>query len=155
RAWKATDVKSRNEALLMGLALTQAETWIAKRPDDIPAADRQFIMLSSRASQQKKLRVQARLWGVAIGEAIAIFLGFLIWVNQSFVKEQWNWNATMLPYRVANFDPYVLKPEAERALKPGEPFRECATDCPEMIVVPAGRFMMGAPPDEPFRYDNE
>ena len=44
----------------------------------------------------------------------------------------------MRPYRVANFDPYVLKPDAERALKPLASFRECAKDCPEMIVIPAG-----------------
>jgi formylglycine-generating enzyme required for sulfatase activity len=31
----------------------------------------------------------------------------------------------------------------ERALKPGDSFKECR-DCPEMIVVPAGRFMMGS-----------
>ena len=36
---------------------------------------------------------------------------------------------------------HVLSPDAERALKPGQAFRECAKDCPEMIVVPAGEFM--------------
>jgi formylglycine-generating enzyme required for sulfatase activity len=61
----------------------------------------------------------------------------------------------MRPYRVANFDPHVLKPEAERALKPLASFRECATDCPEMIVVPAGEFMMGSPTTEKGRYDDE
>ncbi|MBV8103182.1 MAG: SUMF1/EgtB/PvdO family nonheme iron enzyme [Hyphomicrobiales bacterium] len=32
----------------------------------------------------------------------------------------------------------------ERALKPGDSFKE-GPDCPEMIVVPAGRFLMGSP----------
>jgi formylglycine-generating enzyme required for sulfatase activity len=32
----------------------------------------------------------------------------------------------------------------ERALKPGDSFRE-GMDCPEMVVVPAGRFLMGSP----------
>ena len=32
----------------------------------------------------------------------------------------------------------------ERALKAGDTFKECG-DCPEVIVVPAGRFMMGSP----------
>ena len=32
----------------------------------------------------------------------------------------------------------------ERALKAGDSFKECS-DCPEMIVVPAGNFMMGSP----------
>jgi formylglycine-generating enzyme required for sulfatase activity len=51
---------------------------------------------------------------------------------------------TIRPYRVSNVDPYVLKPDAERVLKPRASFRECAKDCPEMIVVPAGEFMMGS-----------
>lgn len=36
-----------------------------------------------------------------------------------------------------------------RCLKPGggQPFRDCR-DCPEMVVVPAGSFIMGATPDE-------
>src|SRR5262249_19680775 len=33
----------------------------------------------------------------------------------------------------------------ERALKPKDSFRECDV-CPEMVVVPAGRFMMGSSP---------
>jgi formylglycine-generating enzyme required for sulfatase activity len=39
-----------------------------------------------------------------------------------------------------------------RCIKPGngERFKDCA-DCPEMVVVPAGSFMMGSPPDEPER----
>ena len=37
-----------------------------------------------------------------------------------------------------------LSTAQERALKPGDSFKECR-DCPEMIVVPAGRFMMGSP----------
>jgi formylglycine-generating enzyme required for sulfatase activity len=32
----------------------------------------------------------------------------------------------------------------------GERFRDCP-DCPEMVVVPAGSFTMGSPPDEPGR----
>jgi formylglycine-generating enzyme required for sulfatase activity len=61
----------------------------------------------------------------------------------------------MRPYRIANFDSHVLKPETEQALKPGRSFRECANDCPEMIVVPAGEFLMGSPPTEAGRFPNE
>ena len=41
-----------------------------------------------------------------------------------------------------------LSPEQERALKPRDTFKEC-TNCPEMIVVPAGSFTMGSPASEP------
>ena len=34
------------------------------------------------------------------------------------------------------------------ALKPGQSFKDCA-DCPEMVVVPAGRFTLGSPDSEP------
>ncbi len=42
------------------------------------------------------------------------------------------------------------------SVKPGsgEAFRDC-TDCPEMVVVPAGNFMMGSPENEPGRYASE
>jgi formylglycine-generating enzyme required for sulfatase activity len=37
---------------------------------------------------------------------------------------------------------------------PGQTFKECR-NCPEMIVLPAGGFTIGSPPDEPLRRDNE
>jgi formylglycine-generating enzyme required for sulfatase activity len=40
-----------------------------------------------------------------------------------------------------------LSPERERALNPKDSFKEC-DKCPEMIVVPAGSFTMGAPDSE-------
>jgi formylglycine-generating enzyme required for sulfatase activity len=39
-------------------------------------------------------------------------------------------------------------------LQPGQTFKECR-NCPEMIIVPAGTFMMGSPADEPMRRENE
>jgi formylglycine-generating enzyme required for sulfatase activity len=86
---------------------------------------------------------------------VGIIGGLIGWINQFYVKEQMNWYMTMRPYRVANVDPYVLKPEAERALKPLASFRECAKDCPEMIVVPAGEFTMGSPATEEGRHADE
>ncbi|MBK7675334.1 MAG: SUMF1/EgtB/PvdO family nonheme iron enzyme [Candidatus Accumulibacter sp.] len=37
---------------------------------------------------------------------------------------------------------------------PGETFRDCP-ECPLMVVVPAGKFVMGSPPEEKGRFDNE
>jgi formylglycine-generating enzyme required for sulfatase activity len=56
---------------------------------------------------------------------------------------------------MAEVRPHVLASEAERTLKPGASFKECAKNCPEMVVVPAGKFIMGSSASEPGRYDNE
>lgn len=45
--------------------------------------------------------------------------------------------------------------DKERTLKPGDSFRECLKDCPEMVVVPAGSFLMGSPDGEKGRYPSE
>src|SRR5262249_49746109 len=83
-----------------------------------------------------------------------IILGLIGWIKQSYVKEQWNWVWTIRPYKIKNFD--VVTRARERALKPGEPFRECANkDCPEMIVSPAGSFTMGSPESETGRLARE
>ena len=34
----------------------------------------------------------------------------------------------------------------QQGVKPGSVFKDC-DDCPEMVVIPAGSFMMGSPPD--------
>jgi formylglycine-generating enzyme required for sulfatase activity len=56
---------------------------------------------------------------------------------------------------VAQVRPYVLTAEVEGALKPKDSFKECAKDCPEMIVIPAGEFTMGSPATEKGRSDEE
>jgi formylglycine-generating enzyme required for sulfatase activity len=38
---------------------------------------------------------------------------------------------------------------------PGTVFRDCTSACPEMVVLPAGTFSMGTPPDEMGRQDDE
>jgi formylglycine-generating enzyme required for sulfatase activity len=51
--------------------------------------------------------------------------------------------AAFLPSR----PPAALSETEECALKPGDVFKEC-TDCPAMVVVPAGSFIMGSPEGE-------
>jgi len=54
----------------------------------------------------------------------------------------------------------MLKADEERRLaegdllRPGRVFRDCP-DCPEMVVVPAGEFIMGSPASEAERNDDE
>jgi formylglycine-generating enzyme required for sulfatase activity len=143
--------------LLRSPALDVAEHWITSRPRGAPAPseETQAFVAESRqgASSAQRLRrlVQIVIYTLLFG----IIAGLFGWINQAYIKEQINWYWTMRPYRIANFDSYVLKPEAERALKPLASFRECAKDCPEMIVIPAGEFMMGSPATEQGRFDDE
>jgi len=154
RAWQATPDGAKNDALLMGASLTQAQSWRAKRGQDLPAVDREFIDQSIK--RESKVRARARLMRASVYVLlVGIIAGLVGWINQSYLKEQWKWYAIVRPYMDKQVRPYVLSPDAERALKPGNSFRECAKDCPEMIVVPAGEFMMGSPANEEGRYPNE
>jgi formylglycine-generating enzyme required for sulfatase activity len=155
RAWQAAPGSSKTDALLMGAALTQAQSWLATHREELSAVDRDFIDRSMQRQRKANARVR-RARAVSYVLLVGIILGLIGWFKQSYVKEQLNWVYYMEPYKVENFDPYVLKPEEERALKPlAGSFRECAKDCPEMIVVPAGDFMMGSPVSEKGRETNE
>ena len=48
----------------------------------------------------------------------------------------------------------ALAPRAFAADHPEHEFRECP-DCPQMVAIPAGGFMMGSPAHEPGRFDSE
>jgi formylglycine-generating enzyme required for sulfatase activity len=145
RAWQKTGTDSKTDALLMGAALTSAQSWLAKRREDLSVADRDFITQS--ILRQNKARARARRVRTLVYVLlVSVIAGLVGWINQAYIKEEWYWYFVMRPYRVANFRPLSL--DAERALKPGDSFRECANDCPEMVVVPGGMFMMGAPPGE-------
>ena len=46
------------------------------------------------------------------------------------------------------------KPEAAAPADGRRFLRDCA-DCPRLVVIPGGSFLMGSPPDEPLRHANE
>jgi formylglycine-generating enzyme required for sulfatase activity len=154
RAWQGTSDSSKDDALLMGVALAQARSWLGKRREDLPVVDRNFIDQSTKRESKVRARArraQALIYVLLVG----IILGLIGLINQAYIEGQVNWYWTMRPYMVAQVRPYVLSPDAERALKPGQAFRECAKDCPEMVVVPAGEFIMGSPPTEKRRMPDE
>jgi formylglycine-generating enzyme required for sulfatase activity len=153
RAWETTPDSSKDDALLMGAGLTQAR-WLEKRNEDLLAVDRYFINQSIkryRRARGRARRIRALVYMLLVG-IIVVLVG---WINQSYIKEDMNWFITLRPYMVAQVRPYVLSPDAERALRPGDSFRECAKNCPEMVVVPAGEFVMGAPGGEAGHSSNE
>ncbi|MGO9171777.1 MAG: SUMF1/EgtB/PvdO family nonheme iron enzyme [Rhodomicrobium sp.] len=138
---------------------------LLKRPDlvaNLDATDQEYVASCSKAVQAAAdreraiLRFRQRMRASVIVLLLGIIAGLVGWINQQFIKDQVHWVAVERPFRIANVDPYALTPERERALKPGDTFQECSKgNCPEMMVVPAGSFVMGSPPDEPGRNDNE
>ena len=144
RAWAATLEASKQDALLMGAALTQAQGWLAKRAEDLPSAEREFIAQSVALQNKTKARAQrgrAALYGLTA----MLILGLIGWINQSFIAAGFRYAFVTLPYAHAQVWPHVLAAAQEHALKSRDSFRECAQDCPEMVVVPAGSFTMGGP----------
>jgi hypothetical protein len=110
-----------------------------------------------RAEKEERRRLrrsQARpLWppprpALAAGSSIALvaLAAIGIWLLRT--------PPTLVPARTIPSAVSVLTPDQERALKPKDAFREC-TNCPEMIVVPAGSFTMGSPTSEPGRNADE
>ena len=55
---------SKNDALLMGLALAQAQSWLAKRAEDIPEADRDFICAKPQGARNGESCAVQALVGV-------------------------------------------------------------------------------------------
>lgn len=73
--WERAAEASKNDALLMGLALAQAHGWLATRGQDIPKRDREFIESSLQREaleQSKKERLQRSVaW---LGAATLVFV---------------------------------------------------------------------------------
>jgi hypothetical protein len=73
----------------MGVAHTQAQSWIAKRRDDLSAADRDFIDQSGareRKARARSRRVRALVYMLLVG----IIVGLIGVINEEYVREQWN-----------------------------------------------------------------
>ena len=51
-------------------------------------------------------------------------------------------------------EPAAQDGEPRAAMRPGSTFRDCE-ECPELVVVPAGSFLMGSPPSEDGREKDE
>jgi formylglycine-generating enzyme required for sulfatase activity len=146
RTWQVTPKRSKKDALLRGAALTQAQSWLARRSDDIPEIDRNFTVFSRKATRGRTLRrvavISTLVLAIVVGLPTLLIGGFLLAFWEGSQPKFWD---------VSNS---ALTAQVEQALKPGDTFKECA-NCPEMVVVPGGTFMMGSPENEAGRYSNE
>jgi formylglycine-generating enzyme required for sulfatase activity len=55
----------------------------------------------------------------------------------------------------ANAAVLTVEQEKAKVVEPGSDFKECANECPVMIVIPMGKFTMGSPENEPDRKASE
>src|SRR5262249_4053621 len=120
RAWQVTPDNAKTGALLMGLPLDKAQSWLAKRKEDLPSVDRDFIGRSAKSENKAKARARRTQTLVYVQLAVIIIglVGWIIYLRDQI--EQIQFNATVVqPYLRAAIRPYVLSAEAERALKPG------------------------------------
>ena len=155
--WDKANAASKADFLAhRGSRLSEAQTLASRGPDwarEIAPARAYLAACEQRekAERVRKRRVQAAIYVLLVG----MIIGLIGWINQSYIGEQWRWYTITRPYWDSQFRPHVLTAAVELALKPGDPFKECATDCPDMIVVPAGSFMMGSLASEAGREPDE
>lgn len=163
RDWAANN---RDSAWLAHAAdrLAAAER-LPARPDlaaNLEPTDREYLAACRKAEADARRGKRLLLAGIYV-LLIGVIVGLVGWIEQSYIAAQWRWWRTDRPFLAANMWPYVLTPAAEQALKPdpNQSFRECAPKqqgkdyCPDMVVVPAGSFMMGSPPSEKGRVESE
>ena len=152
--------------LLRPPVLDQAEAWLAFRPGEAPAptAETEAFISESRKATLSTQRLQRFVLGSIFALLMAVVLGLVGWINQAYIADEWRWYRIERPFGSANILPYVLARAAEQSLKPDpkQSFRECPPKqegkdyCPDMVVVPAGSFLMGSlPTDKNVRKKNE
>ncbi len=155
--WEA---RGRPASLLLRVDVVAAEAWMKNRKPDAPAisdAMQAFIAASKEAdaaAEQRMARYRLqlrhaqafrRLAAVVAAIFVAVLiLGSVAWWQEIWLKKQ--------VYALVNVR--SLKITQERALKLTDSFKEC-TDCPEMIVIPAGSFVMGSSATEREREADE
>jgi hypothetical protein len=112
-AWQVAPDGSKTDALLMGLALVQAQSWLAKRQEDLNGVDRKFIDLSVKHGSKARARGrhrQALIYVLLVG-IIAALVGAM---NESYLIQQWKYLIARPYYQAKHVR--VLSPDREREL---------------------------------------
>jgi formylglycine-generating enzyme required for sulfatase activity len=142
----AADLREEADGFELAIAKVIAGL-IGLPPDDIyRRADRERRKLARRSR-----RVHALIYTLMV----SVIAGLIGWMNQDYIKEQWVWSTKLRPYMRAYVRPYTLPIAEEEGLVSGQRFRECKKDCPEMIVIPPGKFTMGSSQAEEDAYLDE
>jgi formylglycine-generating enzyme required for sulfatase activity len=137
RDWAANG-KATSWLAHVGERLRPAERLLA-RPDlaaNLEPMEKDYLASCQGVEQAAQVRARRRRI-LGRGAIAAVLLPALIyggWLAYPRVR--------LLPI-FWNVTTSVLTAQAERMLKPGNPFKECVR-CPGMVVVPAGSFVMGS-----------
>jgi WD40 repeat protein len=84
RDWEKTPVDHKTEALLSGLKLTRAQTWLLEKPQQLSETERNFIQASiahrdAEAAKRERSRRRALQGSVTAALVLAIALAGAIW----------------------------------------------------------------------------
>jgi formylglycine-generating enzyme required for sulfatase activity len=138
--------------LLRPPTLDLAEFWLSSRPRNAPepTADvRSYVIASRRGARRAQRR-----WRAALASGFTFLIGTIVallgWMNHAYIADQWRWWTVTRPYAAAKVWPYLVVGAVDPAGR-NKTFRECAPKqtnedyCPDMVVIPAGSFVMGGP----------
>jgi len=75
----------------------------------------------------------------------SIMFGLAVWIDQDHLTTEWRSHTRALTRGQLIVRPNGLGTPREKALKLGQVFKDCPSECPEMVVIPAGTFFMGSP----------
>jgi formylglycine-generating enzyme required for sulfatase activity len=136
REWARND-HHRDWLDYRGARLHQAERVATREDFRKRLGDQGLAYVGACRASEKQRRLKL---GALVCSLLAVMIaGAVAWRYQRELKE--------FAYWFTQVRGYVLTAERERALNEGENFRECA-DCPTMISLPSGSFMMGSPAGE-------
>ena len=148
--------KASNWLVHYGERLKDAST-VLKRADFAPlvTADMTAYLAACRKAELATRNARLVLAGIAFG---ALIVASAL-ATQSQWKPQWD----VWALQQTQFDGQSKRVAELSMLKPGEPFQDCRPTtegkpsklCPQMVVIPAGSFVMGSPESEAGRYPDE
>ena len=119
----------------------------------VAALRRAAVRVGTAREQSGSVPPAAEIAGLVAGVVLAGVFAYALFATYWACEAcSWQQNATTLQH------PAAEAAEAERLAElwpAGRVFRDACDGCPEMAVIPAGRFMMGSPRSEEGRFNNE
>lgn len=154
RLWEAKG--KRNDLLLRGAELRDAEQWELYRPATAPLlTEGTSAYIATSKDVERKSRSARRVQATIISLLLATIVALIAVIYRETLGNLWFELTTLRSFIAQEITPFVLSEKSERNLQTGASFRECAKNCPEMIVIPSGQFLMGSPDGEMKRRKSE